>query len=138
MQKHILVVAQAVDVVETIPITLELAGHKVALADCGLDAILWAERMLPDLILVDATLPDMEGSAIIGILQWPPATSALATILLEPRCHKTSAPSRPGRSEIGALNSSDLLRQVAFALALCQAAGQEASLPHEREAFDVA
>jgi DNA-binding response OmpR family regulator len=122
MPKRILVVAHAADVVETIPITLELAGHKVALADRGLDAILWAERVRPDLILVDATLPDMDGPTIIRILQRLPSTAALATLLLEPRWHDTSVQTRAGRPENGSLNSSELLRQVAFALTLCHAA----------------
>jgi len=99
MQKHILVVAEAADVVETIPITLELAGYKVTLADCGLDAILWAERMLPDLIVVDATLTDMDGTAVVGILRLLPGTAALATILLEPRCRRSSTQRRFGRSQ---------------------------------------
>jgi CheY-like chemotaxis protein len=136
MQKRILVVAHAADVVETIPITLELAGHKVALADCGLDAILWAERVRPDLILVDATLPDMDGCTIIGILQRLPATAALATILLQPRWHNPSAQSRPGRPANGSLNSSELLQQVAFARTRCHAARPEAALARERKALD--
>ncbi|HEV7926770.1 MAG TPA: response regulator [Verrucomicrobiae bacterium] len=136
MQKHILVVADAVEVVETIPITLELAGHKVTLADCGLDAILWAERMLPDLILVDSDLPDMGGVAIIGILRWLPATAGLASILLEPRCRSASAQSRSGRPQNGALNSSDLLRQVGFALTLCNVVESVASRRDGRVAPD--
>jgi hypothetical protein len=132
MQKRILVVAHAADVVEAIPITLELAGHKVALADCGLEAILWADRLRPDLILVDATLPDMNGLTIIGILQCLPSTAALATILLKPRWHNSSAPSRPGRPENGSLNSSALLRQVGFALTLCHVARREGALAHKR------
>jgi CheY-like chemotaxis protein len=135
MEKRILVVARASDVVETIPITLELAGHKVTLADCGLDAILWSERFLPDLILVDASLPDMDGSTIIGILQCLPSTAALATLLLKPRGHNPSAQSQPGRPENGALHSSELLRQVAFALTLCHAAHQPASPPRQKEAL---
>ena len=96
MVKRILVVAHAADAAESIPITLELAGHKVELADCGLDAILWAEKLLPDLILVDASLPDMDGSTIIGILQRLPCTAALETILLKPRWRNPSAPMRSG------------------------------------------
>ncbi len=137
MQKHILVVAEAADVVETIPITLELAGYKVTLADCGLDAILWAERMLPDLIVVDATLTDMDGTAVVGILRLLPATAALATILLEPRCRNVSTQHRFGRSENGVVKANDLLRQVGFALKLCHVAEPTASPAHGRGVFDV-
>jgi CheY-like chemotaxis protein len=115
MQKRILVVAHAADIVETIPITLELAGHKVDLAGCGLDAILWAEIEKPDLILVDAVLPDMDGSAVVRILQRLPSTSALATFLLN------------RRRENGSLASSKLLQEVAGALAFCHATRPENS-----------
>jgi response regulator RpfG family c-di-GMP phosphodiesterase len=138
MQKHILVVADAADVVATIPVTLELAGHKVTLADCGLDAILWAERMLPDLIVVDTTLPDMEGTTIVRVLRLLPGTAALATILLEPRCGQFSPQHRFGRSENGVVKSSDLLRQIGFALMLCHVADPTASLTRDRGALDVA
>jgi CheY-like chemotaxis protein len=136
MQKRILVVAHAADAVETIPITLQRAGHKVALADSGLDAILWAETMHPDLILVDDSLPDMDGSTMIGILQWLPSTSALATILLNSRSRTPGAQSRTAWSDSASLDSADLLRQVAFALALCDAARQEAARPHGRGVLD--
>ena len=136
MKKRILVVAHETDVVETIPITLELAGHKVALADCGLDAILWAERLLPDLILGDASLPDMDGSTIIGILHRLPATAALGTMLLKPRWHNPPAQVRTGPPEIGSLNSRDLLMQVAHALSLCHAARHERSLELQKETLE--
>jgi CheY-like chemotaxis protein len=137
MQKRILVVAQATEVVEAIPITLKLAGHKVALADCGLDAILWAEKARPDLILVDATLPDMDGSTIIRILRSLPSTTALATMLLDHRWQYAASASRSRRAEHDSLNSSELLRQVAVALTLCRAASQDAAPAHQSEAIDL-
>jgi DNA-binding response OmpR family regulator len=137
MQKRILVVAHSADAAESIPITLQLAGHKVALADSGLDAILWAETMRPDLIVVDDDLPDMDGSTMIGVLQWLPSTAALATILLPSRAPGHKVQSRGVRAENGALDSTELLRQVAFALALCDAARQEAARPHGRGVLDV-
>ncbi len=136
MQKRILVVAHAADAAESIPITLQMAGHKVALADSGLDAILWAETMHPDLIVVDDNLPDMDGSTMIGVLQWLPSTAALATILLPSRGPSREVHARGARPEVGAVDSSELLRQVAFALALCDAARQEAARPHGRGVLD--
>jgi CheY-like chemotaxis protein len=137
MQKRILVVAHAADAAESMPITLQLAGHKVALADSGLDAILWAETMRPDLIVVDGHLPDMDGPTMIGVLQWLPSTAGLATILLPSRGLSREVHSRGARPESDALDSSELLRQVAFALALCDAARQEAARPNGRGVLDV-
>jgi hypothetical protein len=137
MQKRILVAAHAADAAESIPITLQLAGHKVALADSGLDAILWAETMCPDLIVVDDDLPDMDGSTMIGVLRWLPSTADLATILLPVRGPGRELHSRGVEPKNGALDSSELLRQVAFAFALCDAARQEAARPHGRGVLDV-
>jgi len=133
MKKRILVVAHEADVVEAIPITLELAGHQVILADCGFDAILWAERFLPDLILVDISLADMDGSTLIGILQRLPSTAALGSILLKPRRHDAPTQARFGRPEISSFNSSELLMQVAHTLTLCHAMSYQSMLDEQEK-----
>jgi CheY-like chemotaxis protein len=117
MNKQILLVAMENDVVQSVPITLRLAGHDVLMADCGLDGIKQARSCLPDLILVDATLPDMDGATLVDILRRLPSTAQLRTLLLKPR-----QPQHPRGSEaiVAALNPCNLLEQIALALALCQ------------------
>jgi CheY-like chemotaxis protein len=117
MNKRILLVAMESDIVQSVPITLRLAGHRVFMADCGLDAIKQARRWLPDLILIDAILPDMDGSTVADILRRLPSTGELRTMLLKPRQPQHSP---VGELECTPLNSSELLAQVAMALALCQ------------------
>jgi DNA-binding response OmpR family regulator len=109
MRKRILFVASESDIVQSFPVTLRLAGHRVFVTDCGLGAIKQARTILPDLVLVDAMLPDMDGSTVIDILRRLPSTSELRTMLFKER----GAPREP-------VNSSELLVQVAEALALCQ------------------
>jgi CheY-like chemotaxis protein len=106
MRKRILLVASETDIVQSFPVTLRLAGHRVFVTDCGLGAIKRARTMLPDLVLVDALLPDMDGSTVIDILRRLPSTSDLRTMLCKERCTP--------------FDSSELLVQVAEALALCQ------------------
>lgn len=117
MNKRILLVAMESDVVQSVPITLRLAGHRVLMTDCGLEAIKQARSLLPDLILVDAILPDMDGSTLVDILRRLPSTGELRTMLFKPRHPQHSQVSEAERAP---LNSSELLAQVALALALCR------------------
>ena len=120
MRKRILVVAHEADVVKSVPVTLRLAGHRVILAGCGLDAIKRARSLLPDLILVDAALPDMDGSTIIEFLGHLPSTATLPTLLFKPRLGAAQSQPQPGCLGASPMNSSELLQQVALALALCR------------------
>jgi CheY-like chemotaxis protein len=67
--------------------------------------------------LVDAILPDMDGSTVVDILRQLPSTGELRTMLFKPRQPQRSSVSEAERAP---LNSSELLVQVALALALCR------------------
>jgi response regulator RpfG family c-di-GMP phosphodiesterase len=128
-------VAQENDVLESFPVTLTLAGHDVLLAHAGLQAIKQARNVSPDVIVVDATLPDMDGSTVMGILNRLPSTTGIPTLLLKPRPHRLMPLSlqadgiRAGL--VQPLNPGELLRQVGDALALCQLPDLEAELAEE-------
>jgi CheY-like chemotaxis protein len=109
MNKQILLVAMETGVVHAVAATLRLAGHTVLTAGCGLDGIQQARNSLPNLILVDAKLPDMDGETLVDILRRLPSTAQLRTMLLKPR-----QPQRLG------VNPSNLLEQIISALAHCQ------------------
>ncbi len=117
MNKRILLVAMENDIVESVPITLQLAGHHVVITGCGLEAIKQARSLLPDLVLVDAILPDMDGATLVDILRRLPSTGELRTMLFKSR---TKQESPTGEAERAPTDSSDLLAQVARALALCR------------------
>jgi CheY-like chemotaxis protein len=117
MRKRILLVASESDIVQSFPVTLRLAGHRVFVTDCGLGAIKQARTILPDLVLVDAMLPDMDGSTVIDILRRLPSTSDLRTMLFKERGAPPSAGTTAHREPV---NSSELLLQIAEILALCQ------------------
>lgn len=124
MKKQILLVANEADVLESFPVTLTLAGHQVKLAHAGLQAIKDARNTLPDLILVDATLPDMDGSTAMDILRRLPSTAGIPTLLLKPRPHRLMPMSLQGDAiragVMQPLNPGAMLAQVAEALALCE------------------
>src|SRR5208283_526310 len=88
MKKQILLVAHENDVLESFPVTLTLAGHDVLLAHAGLQGIKQARNVSPDVIVLDATLPDMDGSTVKEILHRLPSTSRIPTLLLKPRPHR--------------------------------------------------
>ncbi len=117
MEKRILLVAMENDIVQSVPITLRLAGHSVLMASHGLEGIKQARESLPDLILVDAILPDMDGTTLIDILRRLPSTSDLRTMLFKPRQPR---PPSAGETDSIPLNSSQLLAQLGLALALCR------------------
>ena len=124
MKKRILVVADESDILKSFPATLTLAGHEVDLAHSGLDGIKSARAAWPDLIVVDATLPDMDGSTVIEILNRLPSTMGISTLLLKPRPHRLmplplqTVGIRSGL--IQPLDSGELLRQVGETLDLCR------------------
>ncbi|MDP2112671.1 MAG: response regulator transcription factor [Bacteroidota bacterium] len=62
-QYKILLVDDEVDILEFISYNLEKEGYKVYTAQNGAEAIKIAERTLPDLIILDVMMPEMDGIA---------------------------------------------------------------------------
>ena len=62
-QSKILLVDDEVDILEFISYNLEKEGYKVYTAQNGAEAIRVAEKTLPDLIILDVMMPEMDGIA---------------------------------------------------------------------------
>jgi CheY-like chemotaxis protein len=60
---------------------LEYAGHSVLKADCGIAGALLAAQQKPDLVVIDLSLPDISGLALIRSLRNDPATANLPIAL---------------------------------------------------------
>ena len=58
---HILIVEDNIDNYELVRFILERAGYDVFLAMNGRDGVAAARRQKPDLILMDLTMPEMDG-----------------------------------------------------------------------------
>ena len=95
---------------ETLPVTLKLAGLEVIIANSGLDAIRQARTGWPHLIILDPVLPDMDGSTAADILRRLPSTSEIPSILLR----NSDVPS------VSPYNRTALLQQIAHVLSVCQ------------------
>jgi two-component system alkaline phosphatase synthesis response regulator PhoP len=72
-QYKILLVDDEVDILEFISYNLEKEGYKVFTAKNGAEAIKVAEKTLPDLIILDVMMPEMDGIAACEEIRRIPA-----------------------------------------------------------------
>jgi two-component system, OmpR family, phosphate regulon response regulator PhoB len=82
LQPRVLVVDDEEDIVELIAFNLRHAGFEVVTAATGLQALARAEEDLPDIILLDAMLPELDGFAVCEILRRTPATAHTPVIFV--------------------------------------------------------
>ena len=78
----ILLVDDEKDILEFLKYNLEKEGYNVVTADNGKKALEIAKRVLPDLIILDVMMPDMDGiSTCIEIKKYPKLNEALILFL---------------------------------------------------------
>ena len=82
MKTKILVVDDEPDAVEMIEVNLKAHGYEVLSAGGGEEALQKARAALPDLILLDIMLPEVDGMEVCKILRRDPLTSAIPIIML--------------------------------------------------------
>jgi len=72
-KQKILLVDDEVDILEFISYNLEKDGYQVFTAQNGVDAIRIAEKKIPDLIILDVMMPEMDGIAACEEIRKIPA-----------------------------------------------------------------
>jgi len=82
MTQKILVVDDEPDIVELVAFNLREDGYEVLTAGNGMDALNLARAALPDLILLDLMLPELDGMAVCEILRDLPSTAAIPVVML--------------------------------------------------------
>ncbi|HEY9739194.1 MAG TPA: response regulator [Coleofasciculaceae cyanobacterium] len=83
MNKRILVIDDEERIQEVIQTCLEiLCGWEVLTAGSGKEGLLKAETQPPDAILLDVSLPEMDGFTIFQRLQENPVTHSIPVVLL--------------------------------------------------------
>ena len=82
MKPKILVVDDEPDAVEMIEVNLKANGYDVISAASGDEALAKARAALPNLILLDIMLPEVDGLEVCKILRRDPSTSAIPIIML--------------------------------------------------------
>ena len=78
----ILVTDDEKDVVELLKFLLEKDGHKVITAYNGKDALALANENMPDLLLLDVMMPEMDGYTVQTKLLDNPKTKDIPIIIL--------------------------------------------------------
>lgn len=82
MRYKILVVDDEPDIVELIGFNLRAEGYDVITAANGREALDQARSGLPDLIVLDLMLPEMDGLTVCEILHHLPSTAPIPIIML--------------------------------------------------------
>ena len=67
---------------ETLMHAVELFGHQAILASTGEDAKVIAREQIPDLVIIDMMLPDMEGVDLVRMLHENDETGQIPLLML--------------------------------------------------------
>ena len=82
MKQKILVVDDEPDAVELLEVNLKRAGYEVVSAHDGEEALTKARMTLPDLIILDLMLPEVDGMEVCKILRRDQKTAGIPIIML--------------------------------------------------------
>jgi DNA-binding response OmpR family regulator len=85
MKSKILVVDDEPDAVELIEFNLKASGYEVIVADDGREALQKARASMPQLILLDVMLPEMDGLEVCKILRRDTVIARIPIIMLTAR-----------------------------------------------------
>ena len=94
-KKSILIVDDEKDILDSLSVFLKRNGYGVLLAETGEEALRLAKRELPNLIILDLILPDIDGSDVAADLLRLPSTRDIPVIFL------TSIMTKPEQEEAG-------------------------------------
>jgi two-component system alkaline phosphatase synthesis response regulator PhoP len=82
MRQKILIVDDEPDIIELLAFNLKAEGYEVITATNGMEALNQARAALPDLIVLDLMLPELDGLAVSEILHRLPSTAPIPIIML--------------------------------------------------------
>lgn len=89
IKSKILVVDDEENIVELIRMNLESSGYEVIDAYTGMEAITKTSTFLPDLILLDLMLPDIDGLQVCKMLRLNEQTKNIPIIMITARSEET-------------------------------------------------
>lgn len=85
---HILVIEDNEDVRANLVEILELYGYEVSEAANGLEGVKEAVRILPDMILCDVSMPELDGFGVLNILNQQEKTMSIPFVFITARTEK--------------------------------------------------
>jgi CheY-like chemotaxis protein len=85
MPKRILIVEDEPHMLRVTALSLKKGGYDILTARNGREGVELAEREAPALIVMDVTMPEMDGITALKRLKATPATAAIPVIMLTSR-----------------------------------------------------
>ena len=82
MSKKILIVEDHPDIRRVLTLNLRRVGYEIVEADTGSSAIALSVSEIPDLVLVDLSLPDVSGLEIAKVIKQNPRTAEIPLVAL--------------------------------------------------------
>jgi len=82
MRRKILLVEDNKELLQLLRLSFKNAGYATATASDGLDAVKKARSWLPDLIVLDLVLPQLDGFAVCELLRKDPTTASTPVLML--------------------------------------------------------
>jgi CRP-like cAMP-binding protein len=89
MSKTILLIEDNLEMRENTTEIIELASYKVITAVNGKEGVEKAKKNLPDLIICDIMMPEMDGYGVLYILSKDPATCAIPFVFLTAKAERS-------------------------------------------------
>ncbi|HEY3716609.1 MAG TPA: response regulator [Jatrophihabitantaceae bacterium] len=83
----VLVADDDADIRDLVAYKLQQAGHEVVSVADGSAAVTAARDLVPDLAIIDVTMPGLSGFQVCAALRAEAATAAIPVILLSARAH---------------------------------------------------
>jgi DNA-binding response OmpR family regulator len=83
--RRILIADDDEDVRETITFNLQMLGYQVTGVGNGEDALRVARQMVPELIILDLMMPELNGFEVLASLRGHPATREVPVVVLSAR-----------------------------------------------------
>lgn len=84
----ILVIEDEKNILKSVAMYLEGHNYTVILADCGLNGIKEAEQNIPELIILDLILPDIDGYMVCKTLREHLKTSEIPILIMSAKSQK--------------------------------------------------
>lgn len=87
--KKILIIEDQAPMRRNLALMLEMEGFDVRVAENGKIGVEMALRHLPDLVICDVMMPELDGHAVVQTLRADPSTATIAFIFLTARSDKS-------------------------------------------------
>ena len=131
--KKILVVDDEEDVIEVLRLVLGKKGYEVIAATSGMDGLTHAEEALPDLILLDIMMHQMDGWEVLKLLKLDERTAGIPVVILSARVEPKDKIRGLQEGAIDYVTKPFAVREILETIAAVLGSAPEAAGTEERE-----